>query len=155
MVGTTGEVTAVAPGTANITVTTADGSKTAVCAVTVTAASGTDRKTVTFSKEVTGMNLVNLQLVIRTADYTNYTNSVSLTYIDGTTEKVITFDKDSALSDTFKEVTLVAANSTPYSVKPFTTVTFAADLPAGALVVVFNSVTIEEVVTYQVPNKEL
>ena len=35
-----GKVTAIKPGTANITVKTADGGKTAVCAVTVQAASG-------------------------------------------------------------------------------------------------------------------
>lgn len=155
-VSATGEVTAVAVGTANITVTTADGSKTAVCAVTVTAAPVVDRKTVTFSQAVTGMNLGNLQIVIRTPNFATYTNSVVVTYIDATVspsvEKQETYNKDAALTTQFSEVTLVPSITTPYEVKSFTTLTFAQDLPAGAVVAIFNLDTSADVITYTVPN---
>lgn len=155
-VSATGEVTAVAVGNANITVTTTDGNKTAVCAVTVTAAPVVDRKTVTFSQAVTGMNLGNLQIVIRTPSFATYTNSVVVTYIDATVspavEKQETYNKDTALTTQFSEVTLVPSITTPYSVKSFTTLTFAQDLPAGAVVAIFNLDTSADVVTYTVPN---
>lgn len=155
-VSATGEVTAVAVGTANITVTTADGSKTAVCAVKVTAAPVVDRKTVTFSQAVTGMNLGNLQIVIRTPSFATHTNSVVVTYIDATVspsvEKQETYNKDAALTTQFSEVTLVPSITTPYAVKSFTTLTFAQDLPAGAVVAIFNLDTSADVITYTVPN---
>lgn len=151
-VSNAGVVTAVAVGTANITVTTTDGGKTDVCAVTVTAAPAVDRKTATFSPAVTGMNLGNLQIVIRTPNFATYSNSVVVTYNKDGVLTQETFVKDADLTNQFSEVTLVPSITTPYSIPEFSTLTFAEDLPAGAVVAIFNLDSLQDVVTYTAPN---
>jgi uncharacterized protein YjdB len=159
VVAPNGAVNAMAPGVANISAVTMDGNKTAVCVVTVTtAAPVVGNKIVTFPREVTGMNLGNLQIVIRTPNVATYTNSVVVTYIDSTVspavEKQETYVKDAALTTQFNEVTLVPGITTPYAVKAFTSLTFTEDLPVGAVVAVFNLDTLQDVVTYTVGGSE-
>jgi len=159
VVDPTGTVNAVAPGMANISAITLDGNKTAVCVVTVTtAAPVVGNKTVTFPREVTGMNIGNLQIVIRTPNFATYTNSVVVTYIDSTVspavEKQETYVKDNSLTTLFNEVILIPSIITPYAVKAFTSLTFTEDLPVGAVVAVFNLDTLQDVVTYTVGGSE-
>ena len=94
-VSTTGAVTAVAAGTATITATTADGSKTATCAVTVTAApvsitinSITDKKagdSVTISG-TNSLGTISIKLIrpdttvlyVNTVSETNYSDTLTI-----------------------------------------------------------------------------
>ncbi|MEJ5266164.1 MAG: Ig-like domain-containing protein, partial [Bacteroidales bacterium] len=101
-VSSSGVVTAVAAGSATITVTTVDGAKTATCAVTVTSGSGTTpcdnpiSKSLPFAQDGSGdycfvtsgtisyVNSWNMQLVeINGVDYTNKWSNSMPAAIDG------------------------------------------------------------------------
>ncbi len=97
----TGKVTAVAEGTANITVTTTDGNKTATCAVTVTAPAA--------PIDVTGIALNKTATTIAIGD--TETLTVSYTPSDANNNKGITWSSDNttvATVDQTGKITAVA-----------------------------------------------
>ena len=98
-----GEVNAVAPGTANITVTTQDGSHTATCAVTVT-------------QPVTGVTLDPTSLSLFTGDTATLTATVEP---ENATNKNVTWSSDDtsvATVDATGKVTAVSAGTATITV---------------------------------------
>lgn len=98
-VDSSGKVTAVAPGTATITVTTEDGNKTATCAVTVTAA----------TVPVTGVTLSQTQASLY---YNRTPNTLTLTATvapDNATNKTVTWASSDSTVATVGQNGVVAA----------------------------------------------
>jgi uncharacterized protein YjdB len=105
-VDTNGKVTAVAAGTATITVTTADGGKTATCTVTVKAA----------TVPVTGVKLDKTSLTLTAGDTATLTATVAP---ENATNKTVTWkssDSKVASVDTNGKVTAVAAGTATITV---------------------------------------
>ena len=89
-VNSNGKITAVAAGTANITVTTEDGSKTATCAVTVTAATKTAVNMTGFSATSTTIVKGNTTTTSVTNDQAGWTAAYTYSSSDETVATVAT-----------------------------------------------------------------
>jgi uncharacterized protein YjdB len=128
-----GKVTAKAAGTATITVTTADGSKTATCAVTVTAPVG--KRTAVFSPAISGATTA-LTIVLKGAG-DNYAGETTMTAADNSTK---TFAVNAVFSGSLAGgVILTEKTGAVSALADISTITFTADLPNGTTVEIISN----------------
>jgi uncharacterized protein YjdB len=149
-VDASGKVTGVKAGTATITVTTADGSKTDTCVVTVTAAATTT--TVNLSASVTTGTTTGMQIVLTgmtTAEETALENNttIKVTLPAGGTNYDFTVDKTISGLVTGVKVIMKVNTTNLATFDSFNSLTFSEVLPAGTTVSVTQGGT--EVATGQ------
>ncbi len=147
-----GIVTGLRPGVADIyALSVENGGLRGVCTVTVTDIPGSGIKTASFAQTVSGLNLTNMKIVIRTPNYATYDNHLLVSCLIDGVQTTRGFLKSSALSASQKEAVFVSTETMPYSVLDFSSLTFDSELPAGAVVAVVNLDTQREVATFIVP----